>query len=200
MSPILDSIGSVKAFGWGAFALPSSYESIATTTVGSGGAADVTFSSIPADYTHLQIRGIARNNNSGTGGRTIYMQFNADTGANYSTHYLGTYQGSDAAVWTGGTANSSYMEAALIPTNGLGSDIFSSFIIDILDYKNSNKYKTSRSFSGYDMNGSTTGYNYLNLNSGNWRNTNAITSIKLYSDVSNFMQYSQLALYGIKGA
>ena len=36
----------------------TSYESIATTTVGSGGASSITFSSIPATYAHLQIRGI----------------------------------------------------------------------------------------------------------------------------------------------
>jgi hypothetical protein len=34
------------------------FESIATVSVGSGGAADVEFTSIPATYTHLQIRGI----------------------------------------------------------------------------------------------------------------------------------------------
>jgi hypothetical protein len=35
----------------------TSYESIETVTVGSGGSATVlTFSSIPATYTHLQIR------------------------------------------------------------------------------------------------------------------------------------------------
>jgi hypothetical protein len=34
----------------------TSYESIETVTVGSGGSATVTFSSIPATYTHLQIK------------------------------------------------------------------------------------------------------------------------------------------------
>jgi hypothetical protein len=38
----------------------TSYESIATVTVGGGGAATVAFTSIPATYTHLQIRGIGR--------------------------------------------------------------------------------------------------------------------------------------------
>ena len=176
----------------------NSFESISTVTVGSGGTANVEFTSIPQTYTNLQIRGIARNDNSGTGGRTIYMQFNSDTASNYSHHYLGAYQGEGGAVWAGGTANTAFIAAALMPNNGLGASIFSSLIIDILDYKNTNKYKTSRSFGGYDMNGANTGYNYLNLNSGNWRNTNAISSIKLYGDVNNFMQYSHFALYGIK--
>jgi hypothetical protein len=180
--------------------VPSSYESIATVTVGSGGSANVEFTSIPSTYTHLQIRGIARNSQAATGGQSLYMQFNADTGANYSRHYLGTYQGEGAAVWAGGAANESFIIPFLMPTNSLGASIFTAGIIDILDYKDTNKYKTTRSLGGYDMNGAVTGYNYLNFNSGSWRSTNAITSIKLYGASSDFMQYSQFALYGIKGS
>jgi hypothetical protein len=179
---------------------PSSYESIATVTVGSGGAANVEFTSIPSTYTHLQIRGIARNSNASNGGLNINMQFNSDTSSNYSYHYLGTYQGEGAAVWAGGTANESFTVPFLMPTNSLGANIFSAGIIDILDYKNTNKYKTVRALGGYDMNGATSGYNYLNFDSGNWRSTNAITSIKLYGSTANFMQYTQFALYGIRGA
>jgi len=179
---------------------PTAYESIATVTVGSGGAADITFSSIPSTYQHLQIRGIARNSNASNGGLNINMQFNSDTGSNYSHHYLGTYQGEGAAVWAGGAANESFIVPFLMPTNNLGASIFSAGVIDILDYKDTNKYKTIRGLGGYDMNGAATGYNYLNLNSGNWRSTSAITSIKLYGTSGNFMQYTQFALYGIKGA
>jgi len=183
-----------------AAAAASSYESIATVTVGSGGTASITFSSIPATYTHLQIRGIARNSNASAGGLSINMQFNSDTGSNYSYHYLGTYQGEGTAAWAGGTANESFIVPFLMPTNSLGASIFSAGVIDILDYANTNKYKTIRGLGGYDMNGATSGYNYLNLNSGNWRSTSAITSIKLYGSTANFMQYSQFALYGIKGS
>lgn len=179
---------------------PTAYESIATVTVGSGGAANIEFTSIPSTYQHLQIRGIARNSNASNGGLNINMQFNADTGSNYSHHYLGTYQGEGAAVWAGGTANASLMIPFLMPTNSLGASIFSAGVIDILDYKDTNKYKTIRGFGGYDMNGATSGYNYLNLDSGNWRSTSAITSIKLYGSTGNFMQYSKFGLFGIKGA
>ena len=173
---------------------------IAMVEVGSGGAVNVEITSIPATYTHLQIRGIARSSANSTGGMSLYMQFNSDTGANYSRHYLGTYQGQDAAVWAGGAANESFIIPFLMPTNLLGASIFTAGVIDILDYANTNKYKTTRSLGGYDMNGATSGYNYLNLNSGSWRNTAAITSIKLYGASQEFMQYSQFALYGIKDA
>ena len=54
MSPILESIGSVKGFGWGSFSIPPSFESIATVTVASN-AYSVDFTSIPQTYNSLQI-------------------------------------------------------------------------------------------------------------------------------------------------
>jgi len=61
--PLITTLAGASARGYGGlvtFGVPNSYESIASVTVGSGGAANVEFTSIPATYTHLQIRGIAR--------------------------------------------------------------------------------------------------------------------------------------------
>lgn len=193
--PILGVIDSAKS---GHLWPANSYYQIATTTVGSGSAADITFSSIPATYTHLQIRGIARSTNGSINGISVNMQFNSDTNTNYSQHYLGTYQGAGSATESVGAANTSSIYIGAIPNDGLMASLYSGHTIDILDYKDTNKYKTVRSLSGYDFNGATTGYSYLNLHSGNWRNGNAITSIKLYGASGNFMQYSSFALYGIK--
>lgn len=41
---------------WNPWSPSTDYDSIATTTVGAGGAASITFSSIPSTYQHLQIR------------------------------------------------------------------------------------------------------------------------------------------------
>ena len=60
------------------------YDSIATSTVGAGGAASIVFSSIPSTYTHLQIRGIVRISAIAE----MRMQFNGDTATNYSWHEL----------------------------------------------------------------------------------------------------------------
>jgi hypothetical protein len=170
----------------------TSYESIATVSVGSGGASNVEFTSIPATYTHLQIRAIAQTT---SGGQFTKMQFNNDTTvANYRSHILyatgssvvsNTYTGSifdNIPVWannTGDTANT-----------------FSPAIIDILDYANTNKYKTTRSLDGRENN--TAGV--LGYMSGLWMSTSAITSIKFSGYSGNFPQYTQFALYGIKGA
>jgi len=191
VSPILDSIGSVKGFGFGAFvSVPSSYESIQTVTVGGGGAANIEFTSIPATFKHLQIRGIG---NVPAGATSLQVQFNSDTtNANYYYHEL---YGSGSAV--AALAKSGGQPLYLMYWGGLPStaNIYGTAIIDILDYTNTSKYKTVRSLGGYDANGS----GYIMFDSGLWLDTSAITSIKLAPSPNSFAQYSSFALYGIKG-
>ena len=55
---------------------------IATSTVGAGGVATVTFSSIPANYEHLQLRYITRNNRSGQSVDAINIKANGDINGN----------------------------------------------------------------------------------------------------------------------
>lgn len=167
------------------------YESIATVTVGAGGQAAIEFTAISSSYKHLQIRAITRDTDSGGFGLTTTMQFNTDTAANYSWHWLyGTGSGSGL-----GNAGANASTTALGWTTGTAgtSNAYAGMVIDILDYANTNKYKTNRILYGIDLNGS----GGMWLSSGSWRNTNAVTSIKL-SQTANFAQYSSFALYGIK--
>jgi len=190
MAPIL----GIWASGAQPAANATSFESIATTTVGSGGAADVEFTSIPATYTHLQLRAIARTNYSGGVTDTLVIRINSDTGNNYAWHQVGG-NGSSAFAQSGTTTNLIY--ASYIASSTSGTSVFGASIIDILDYANTNKYKTLRNLTGEDRNGGGD----LTLGSGLWQNTNAITSIKLtQGEGTSFAQYSHFALYGIKGA
>ena len=181
----------------------TSFESIATVTVGSGGAANVEFTSIPGTYSHLQVRAIARDTSStGTFG-AFKLQFNGDTSVNsYAFHMLygnGASAGADAT--TSGTFGHIYLDT--YPSNGAIANNFSGGILDILDYANANKYKTVRWLGGHDNNGtgSTDGRKgFINLKSGLWLSTSAITSIKITADLTSFAQYSHFALYGAKGA
>ncbi len=170
----------------------NSYESIATVTVGSGGSSTITFSSIPATYTHLQIRCIARSDYANSGYGT--MRFNSDSGSNYNAHYL-SGNGSSASA----SAMGQYTGMDFLALSQSASNIFGAGVIDILDYANTNKYKTVRSLCGGDDN-STNGR--IALNSGLWMSTSAITSITILSGggSNTFQQYSQFALYGIKGS
>lgn len=172
----------------------NSYESIATVTVGAGGAASIDFTSIPSTYKHLQIRGIARAANAATyaGLRLQVGNGSIDTGSNYNTHDL--YGDGGSAVASSAASNTN-MYVGAISASSLGSNIFGVGVIDILDYADTNKNKTVRSLISTDANGS--GYAYFS--SGAWRNTAAINTIKLFTTAGNFVQYSQFALYGIKG-
>jgi hypothetical protein len=171
----------------------SSYESISTVTVGAGGSATVTFSSIPATYTHLQIRGIMRAGQTDTG-RNMFMQYNGDTGANYNWHY---FDGDGTSVTGSGAANQNQMLCGRMNAASAPASSFGVIIIDILDYANTNKYKTFRAITGAERNGG----GVVRFDSGTWRSTSAINSVNFYvSDSDSFQQYSQLALYGIKGA
>ena len=180
----------------------NSYESIATVNVSSGGASTVSFSSIPGTYKHLQIRGFSQTN------RPIYTTDNAlmllgngsiDTGANYSKHSLYSDYQNGSAVYADGSANSSDINA-IFTTTGVAS-AFGACVIDILDYSNTNKYKTIRSLSGADANGTVALYNpSVGIASGSWRSTSAVTNIR-FSPVTGtgFNQYTSFALYGVKG-
>jgi hypothetical protein len=124
----------------------------------------------------------------------MLTQFNSDTGNNYAYHIL-YGDGSSAAAYNGSSTNvmRSYSVCSSSSSNTL---IYGVGVIDILDYKNTNKYKTLRHLGGYDRNGA----GELNLASGLWQSSNALTSIKftLSEATANYEVGSQFALYGIK--
>jgi hypothetical protein len=164
----------------------NSYESIATTTVGSGGVNSVTFSSISSSYKHLQLR-VSWSENATN---WITLSFNNDTtGANYKSHEL-RGNGSTAASYV---PSFSYGVAASLSNAENGN---TAAVIDILDYQNTNKNKVTRSLSGQDSNGA----GIISLISGLWINTAAITTLKILAESSETIkEYSSFALYGIKG-
>lgn len=170
----------------------TSYESIATQTVGSGGSTSITFSSIPSTYKHLQIRALIKTSNSGAP-YAFQIRYNGDTGSNYTYHRL--FGGGGGALTSVATTGATQASLAYIPASG-ETNIFANCIADILDYTDTSKNKVHRALGGYDANGS----GYGTFFSGVWLNTSAITSITVISESGSTMaQYSSIALYGIKG-
>jgi len=171
------AVGSMDALG--VVVLPS----------GTSGVTDVTFSSIPQTYSHLQLRLFAQTNTSSTGFSGYDTYFNSDnTATNYWRHYL---IGTGAAVSGGSSNNSSFGYG-----NG-GNSLSKPYgvtIIDIFDYTNTNKKTTSKAVS-VSENNDTTGY--IIYNSLLWNNTAAVTNIRLNSYYA-WTAYSSFALYGIK--
>jgi len=181
------------------FAPSGAYDSIATVTVGSGGSSTITFSSIPSTYKHLQIRLIGRTSRSAANSDQINIRFNSDSGANYSTNHYLEGNGSAAGAGTAGTSGTQ-MVVYRLTADGAPSlaNAFGAYIVDILDYSDTNKYKTLRSLGAQDQNTIGGALFYV---SALWMSTSAVNSITITPNVGPlFNEYSQFALYGIKGA
>lgn len=166
---------------------PTNFESIATAN-GTGSSRTITFSSIPSTYTHLQIRFMAL-----TASSTDYciLNFNGDTSTNYTWHVIDG-DGSAANVFSQGNATYTYVNYdqsmnSTYPTTG---------VIDIHDYANTSKFKTTKFINGIDRNGTGN----VELHSALWRSTSAISSITLQLQAGsvNFATTTIFALYGIR--
>jgi hypothetical protein len=167
------------------------YDSLASVTVPSGGVASVTFSGIPSGYKHLQIRAIIKAAPTATDAAyDLLGRFNGDTNVNNSSlHYMG---GNGSNLIVGYTGNLGILGSA---TGSTSTSVFNANIIDILDYTNTNKFKTVRAVYGYDANGS----GFVIMGSALWRNTAAINSIEfVFRTGPSFAEYSSFALYGVK--
>ena len=178
------------------------YDSIATTTVGSGGASTITFSSIPSTYKHLQIRYLAKTNRATYGVDDAFITLNSDvTGANYYSHWM--YGNGSSALATYGVGNGGGGQGIFwgfaFSTTQISPTGFAGGVIDVLDYANTNKNKTLRCLAGFDANGGTAGGygGTVIFASGAWFSTSATTNITIKSNGS-FQEYSQFALYGVK--
>ena len=162
--------------------MPSTYEKIATTTLGSA-AATITFSSISAAYTDLVI--IAQMKNSGAGG-DLLAYFNSDTGTNYSRIILGGNGSTAYSARSSSASNARFNYSE--PINSDGNTIFR---INVMNYSNTTTYKTA--ISRGDR-GATSTVAIVNL----WRSTIAINNIQFFTDATNFAAGSIITLYGIK--
>jgi len=167
-------------------------EAIATTYL-EADAASVTFSSL-GSYEHLQIRGGAHTDAAGAGYNAFHIRFNGDTAANYAFHYMRGYNGSNTAA-TAATGYS-YIFCGLEPGPGGLSTAYGTAIIDILDYRNTNKNTTM-----IGLTESVSSSDYLSFFSVLWDDTAAVTSILLYSPSSaSFVADTTMTLYGLNSA
>lgn len=175
----------------GVAASTNSYESIATA-YGSLSSGSITFTSIPSTYKHLQVRIFGNTNRSDASIAYGVFTVNGDTSANYSWHML-TGDGSAASAGAGANASNVPLQITGGSTSAYGVSI-----IDILDYQNTNKYKTFRNLNGIDINGAGGEVNFV---SGSWRSTSAINSFTITGgyNVTGWTTDSVFALYGIKG-
>ena len=171
--------------------MASTYEAIASQTLGSD-AASVTFSGIAADWTDLII--VASTRMTGAFSATSWgTRFNSDSGSNYSdTTLLGT----GSAAQSQRSSNSTYIFSATASAATAPTDDFSSTIIQVMSYANTNVFKTA-------LIANATAANVLHRHVGLWRSTSAITSVTLIqanATQGDFKAGSTFSLFGVKAA
>lgn len=146
----------------------------------------ITFSSIPQTFTHLQLR--------------VTSSIYAASGSGGSAFYLGNVNGSSPTkhhqMYGDGNGHIASSDANMpIGYNQYNSSPtwYGGTIIDFFDYSNTSKTKTIKSLSGWDASGSgVVGIHSILVN-----NTAAISSFILGSGGGFFATGSRFDLYGI---
>ena len=172
--------------------MPTTFTLIQTVTVGSGGAATISFSSIPQTYTDLVLKLSARSSTASNVVDSPFVDFNGVT-TNQSARWVRTVDGSTVASQTD---TRTYLPFSVC-RDGATASVFGNGELYIPNYAGS----TNKSFSvdGVAENNATAAG--LGLTANLWSNTAAITSITLtLSSGGNFMQHSSASLYGIKNS
>jgi|688.fasta_scaffold277550_2 hypothetical protein len=172
--------------------MATTYTLISSVTVGSGGAANMEFTSIAADYTDLVIK-ISGRTNASNYVDDLMLQFNSDTGSNYSYRQL--YGTGSAAGSGNATTSGAYIGTCTAAT--ATASTFGNLDTYIPNYAGSaNKSVSADAVTENNATGS-----FVNLVASLWSNTSAITSIRILSlNGNNFVQYSSAYLYGISNA
>jgi hypothetical protein len=164
-------------------------------------ASSVTWSSIPTDgtYDHLCIKISGRSDDVQYYDH-LGIQFNGDTGTNYSDTYI--YCGSSALGSSRSTTYNHISHLYGVTAASNLADTFGTMTVWVPHYANSTNFKQVIG-SGAVENNSTTDYQWIQgVNAGLWQDTSAITDILVYpaQGSDDWVAYSTFDLYGIKGA
>ena len=163
----------------------TTYEPIATNTLSSS-AATVTFSSISGSYTDLVLISTAKLV-SGTAG--MQLQFNGDTGSNYSNTFLWADGSTAGSVGNSNATSINFHYGAYLDSTNWAVQIS-----QIMNYSNATTRKTVINRDGSASTGT-------DLIVGLWRNTSAINQVVVkLGNANSFASGSTFTLYGITAA
>jgi hypothetical protein len=166
--------------------MANTFKKIQTVTVGSGGAANIEFTSIPQTYTDLKLVVSARGTAAfGSSGNFYTIRPNG-LNTNLSSRYL---------LGIGTSASSgTYQPYGYMAASDYTASVFGNNEHYIPNYTSAN-YKSFSTDSVNETNASTV-YGLV-LDAGLWSSTSAITSITLVPGGGNFAEYSSATLYGV---
>ena len=184
---------------WDQYTTLNDFQSIATVIVPAAGQSSITFSNIPQNYNHLQLRcSLKTNVNSNSDGNPVWRVGNGtvDSGSTSYANLVMAADGSSTSA-SGSSSNGSLYMGYSTGSNSNNTGTFNAIIIDILDYSSTSKFKTMRSTEGYDLNGVES---YVWHRSSGWMSQSPIDIITITNPSYSFVQHSQVSLYGIKVA
>ena len=163
-----------------------------------GNASSVTFGSISGSYDHLCIKASARSDDV-----QYYdhfgIQFNSDTGSNYSNVNL--YAGTTTPATTSAATTQIQHLYGITGASNL-ADTFGAATIWIPHYSNTANFKQVIGTGAIENNSTTNWQWVVSMIAGLWSDTSAITDIDLFpaQGLDDFVQYSTFTLYGVTGA
>lgn len=165
--------------------MPSTYEKIATTTLGSN-TSTVTFTDIPSTYTDLVIIFSGTAATSTDAKIRIGGSNTPDSGASYSRHFMFGYTNA----------------IAVDTVTGLDGWIFSPYnvntnlVMHLNAYTNPNIYKPVLIRNGAQSSADAITY----FAAGIWRDVAVVNCVQFVSPTHNFTTGSVFSIYGIKAA
>jgi hypothetical protein len=167
--------------------MANNYEAIATVTVGSGGAADIEFTSIPGTYTDLAIKLSVRTGFAGVADDMLLTLNGSASG--FSNRYI---YGNGSSVFSA----TAYGNLVGNPVGSTATaNTFSNIEIYFPNYASSNE--KSYSVDSVSENNATAANAFIIA--GKNTTVSAITSLSVAGS-SNFVEYSTATLYGIKNS
>jgi len=168
--------------------MANTFIKIASTTVGSGGASNITFSSIPSTYTDLCLKLSVRSNRSASEDGLGIAPNVATSGYTYR---ILSGNGSNAS-----SVATAYEQiwAARVQGNTTTSNTFTSSEFYFPNYAGS----TAKSYSGDTVTENNATEAFATMSAVLQSSTSAITSLLIQAINGNLMQYSTATLYGIK--
>jgi len=168
--------------------MAATYTPIASVTL-SATTASITFSSIPQTYTDLVLIVFAKS--TGTYANFIY-RVNSDSGSNYSQTRV---SGNGTTATSGRVSNATYFNPVQVA--GISDTGFGLYTTHFMNYSNTTTNKTFLHRTSIQNANAGDGVELL---SGLWRNTAAISTIFLDPDGGDFASGTTANLYGILGA
>jgi hypothetical protein len=173
--------------------MANTYVAIQTVTVGSGGATEFDFTSIPSTFTDLVVKVSSRTNRSDTR-ESISIKFNNDTSSIYSYRII--YGDGSAAASSSGSAGTFLWSGESTGSTATAS-VFGSTEIYIPNYAGSNNKSLSADFTS-ENNATAI---IQGLSAGLYSSATAISRITLTGGSGfTFQKHSTSTLYGIKSS